>query len=306
MYYNTYERAPDKGERRPLCYNFPNMPRKFVYLLGNPVGHSISPHIHNAAYKKLGINFEYIARQIKEDDLKKAVESIKLPDVAGANVTVPYKEKIMHFLDEIDEQAKLIGAVNTVVNKNGRLSGSNTDYLGFIDSLENDGGIRPSGKKVLILGAGGAARAVAVGLCQNAVASVFIFDVESKKAEKLSNDLKKNFKTSVNTVRLGEELQELINNMDILVNSTPIGMFPAEEFSPIDEDVKIPAKLFVYDLVYNPSQTHLVKRAKASGSKAVTGLGMLVRQGAASFKLFTGHDAPVDVMMKAAQKALGM
>ena len=280
------------------------MPRKLVYLFGNPVEHSISPHMHNAAYKKLNIDFEYIARQINGDDLRKAVESLKLPDVAGSNITVPYKEKIMPLLDNIDEQAKLIGAVNTVVNKNGQLYGSNTDYLGFIDSLKNDGGIIPAGKKVLILGAGGGARAVAVGLCQNAVGSLFIFDVEAEKAEKLSNGLKKNFKTSINTAGSAEEIQELVNNMDILVNSTPVGMFPLEEFSPIDESIKLPKKMFVYDLVYNPSQTSLVKKAKASGAKAVTGLGMLVRQGAASFKLFTGYDAPVDIMMKAAQKAL--
>jgi shikimate dehydrogenase len=184
------------------------------------------------------------------------------------------------------------------------LSGSNTDYLGFIDSLKNDGGISPDGKRVLILGAGGAARAVSVGLCRNAVASIAIFDVDFEKAEKLSNDLKKNFKTSINALRSAAEIQEVIKSTDILINSTPIGMFPAEEFSPVDEDVKIHKNLFVYDLVYNPSQTSLVKKAKAHGAKAVTGLGMLVRQGAASFKLFTGHDAPVDIMMKAAQKAL--
>ncbi len=293
MYYNTYG-----------CYNFPSMPRKFVYLIGNPVEHSISPQMHNAAYKKLRLEFEYLARQVKEEDLKKAVESLRLSDVAGANVTVPYKEKVVRFLDGIDEEARLIGAVNTVVNKGGKLLGSNTDMTGFLDSLKHDAGVVPDGKMALVLGAGGGARAVCAGLCKSACGAVFIHDIETQKAQKLAKELSGTSMTSVSAVTSSTELEELFFKVDIIINCTPVGMFPQEEACPAPEGAVFSPRQTVYDLVYNPSQTLLVKKARAKGAAAVTGLGMLVRQGAASFKLFTGLEAPVDVMMKAAQKAL--
>ncbi len=279
---------------------------KKVYLIGDPVGHSVSPAMHNSAYDLLGLDYHYETLRVEERDLKTAIDGFRDPEVAGANVTVPHKESVIKFLDRLDDLASLIGAVNTIKNDKGRLVGYNTDAVGFKDSLIDDAKYNPVSKKVLLIGAGGAAKAVAVALCTLKVKEIVITDIDRNKAEDLADNLKKDLKTQIKTVFDRNGLNSVISQADLIVNATPIGMSPKIDGCPIDESSKLKTGAFVYDLVYNPSETKLVKLAKANGAGGITGLGMLVRQGAAAFKIFTGKEPPVDVMREAAERALGL
>ena len=298
------------------------MTRKFVYLIGNPVEHSISPHMHNAAFKALGMDeWEYKAIKVEKEDLNSKIEEFKDLKIEGFNVTVPHKEEVIKLVDvpnkDVDGRenlAKLLGAVNTVRNNNGKFIGYNTDCEGFFDSLNYDGKFDAKDKKAVVLGAGGAARAVAGALYYKGLSEVKIYDVDYSKAKKFVDSLIEAFKVrilidqnfKISVINNDKDLNNQIQDSSLLVNATPVGMWPDDDISPIKDENVLHNGLFVYDLVYNPVETKLLKLARSKGAKGITGLGMLVRQGAASFKLFTGHDAPVDVMMKAAQKALGL
>jgi len=278
---------------------------KHLYLLGNPVEHSISPQMQNAALKFMGIDADYRAVLVKDDaDLFQKIKEFRSNDVIGFNVTVPFKEKVMRLLDSVDPSSKIIGAVNTVRNEKGILSGSNTDTLGFIDSLKSDGCFDAKGKTCVILGAGGASRALIFGLNYEKAKKISVYDIDAEKASDLISEISKYFK-NVEQLADREALKKEIGKADLLVNATPVGMFPKTDLCPVDESFPIRKGLFVYDLVYNPPETKLVKLARAKGAKAVTGLGMLVRQGAASLEIWTGRKVPVDIMMAAAKKALG-
>ena len=268
---------------------------KTVALIGYPLGHSISPAMHNAAYKSLGLDYEYVALEVSPGDLKGAVEGLRALHFAGFNVTVPYKEEVVPYLDEVTNFAAEIGAVNCVQNQDGRLVGFNTDGPGFIESLEVDAEFKPKGKNCLILGAGGAGRALAISLQHNEAASIALYDPRSVKAEELA--------ASVGG-RAVRDLQKEIDSAQLLVNASPLGMHPNPDASPLSAEIRIPKKLCVYDLVYNPRETKLLRAARAAGAKAVSGLGMLVRQGTLAFTVFTGHSAPTEIMWSAAEGAL--
>lgn len=268
---------------------------KTVAIIGYPLGHTISPAMHNAAYKELNLDYEYVPLEVPPQDLAKAVEGLRALHFAGFNVTLPHKETIVPYLDEVTQLARRIGAVNTVQNQEGKLIGYNTDGPGFIDSLKAEAGFNPQGKKVVILGAGGAGRAVAISLSENQAGEITLFDAAPEKAEKLAEYV--GGKTSQN-------LQKDIDEAQLLVNCTPIGLHPKSEESPLPKNLKLHKKLTVYDLVYNPKETQLLKTAKAAGAKAVTGLGMLVRQGALAFTVFTDKPAPFKIMFEAAEEAL--
>lgn len=276
--------------------------KKLVHLLGYPLGHSISPAMQNAAFHKLGLDYEYSALEVPPENLAELVGGLREPRIAGFNVTVPHKEKILSLLDEITPVAKLIGAVNTVKNQSGRLIGYNTDGAGFIESLKQDAAFDPAGKKVVIIGAGGASRAVAVMLAEAGAKAIVINDVQKEKAAELAEYLGSYFpiKTGANA-----PLTSSLVDVDLLVNASPIGMSPRESESPLPDNLRVPTKLTVYDLVYNPMETALLRTAKGAGCRAVSGLGMLVRQGALAFTIWTGQEAPVEVMRKAALAALG-
>jgi shikimate dehydrogenase len=268
---------------------------KSVALIGYPLGHSISPAMHNAAYRSLGLDYEYVALEVPPDELLKAVEGLRALHFAGFNVTIPHKENVVPLLDEVTPLARKIGAVNTVQNQEGKLIGFNTDGPGFIESLHEEARFNPKGKKMVILGAGGAGRAVAITLLENEAREIVFYDIIAEKAERLAEYINQ---------KASQDLQKEINQADLLINCSPIGMHPKTGESPLPESIKLHRKLMVYDLVYNPAETKLLKSAKEAGAKAVSGLGMLVRQGALAFTVFTGKPAPLKVMFEAAQESL--
>lgn len=282
-------------------------------LLGYPLGHSLSPAMHNAAFKKLGIHAVYMLFEKPQEDFSSCLKQLKLMKVAGFNVTVPYKEKVIPFLDEVDEQARRIGAVNTVVNKNGRFIGYNTDCLGFIASLKKDLRCNPKGKNAFIIGAGGAARAIAFALAKEGVKEIRLYDILPERAEKLAHDISETVgvvqgggNTEITFVHnLPFEKRKIflgIENANLLVNASTCGMKKDDPF-PIDPAL-LPKGIVVYDIVYNPSPTKFIKALKAGGVKAVNGLGMLLYQGALAFELWTKRKAPIETMRRALVKAI--
>jgi shikimate dehydrogenase len=284
---------------------------QFIGVIGYPLKHSISPDFQQAALDYYRLDVRYEALEVKAEDLPSAINRLRQPQNLGANITVPYKETVIGLLDKIDDFAGLVGAVNTVVNNNGRLTGFNTDAPGFLKALRDDAGFEPGEKKVLILGAGGAARAVGFSLLQERVRALVFTDLFLEKAKSLAGALVKyaadsQTKINVEAVKLSSaNLARVAGQCQLIVNCTTVGMkhAPEESLSPLASDL-IPKDALVYDLVYNPSRTPLLKMAKAAGAKTIGGLPMLVYQGAASFKLWTGREAPLDIMLTAARKAL--
>jgi shikimate dehydrogenase len=271
---------------------------KITGILGWPVEHSLSPLMQNAAFKKLNLDYVYIPFAVRPDELKNAVENIRALGMIGVNVTIPHKEKVMDHLDEVSKDAELIGAVNTIYNKDGLLKGYNTDGDGFISSLTINGKVKLADKKILLIGAGGAGKAIAVKLAQKNIKRIVITDQLIKKARKLNQHIVTNisnkcsYVVDFNTKKIAEEIAEA----DILINATPVGMH-ANSPSLIDHKL-LRKDLFVYDVVYN-RRTELLQAAQKIGAKHLNGLGMLVYQGALSFGIWTGKKAPVETMRKA-------
>ncbi|MDI6731370.1 MAG: shikimate dehydrogenase [Candidatus Margulisbacteria bacterium] len=278
---------------------------KLLGIIGYPLGHTLSPAMHNAAFKALGLDFEYLSFEVAPPNLSAAINDLRARQIVGFNITVPHKETIIPLLDDVTKLAKIIGAVNTATLQDGQLIGYNTDGEGFIASLKEDAKESPAEKRVVVLGAGGASRAVCVMLAENKAKNIAIADIDGKKAEALANYVGSLFKTTVSFVPPNSPvLQTMLNAADILINTTPIGLHPNEERSPLENNIKLHPGLLVYDLVYNPSETKLLKDAKAAGCRTCSGLGMLVRQGALAFTIWTGKEAPIAVMRQAAEQEL--
>ncbi|MEK7332057.1 MAG: shikimate dehydrogenase [Nitrospirota bacterium] len=263
---------------------------KVLGLLGFPVGHSLSPAMHNTAFEKLGLDCCYVTFSVKPEFLRDAVKSIKALNLAGVNVTVPHKERVIPFLDEVDKEASFIGAVNTIVNDNGRLTGYNTDGRGFMRSL-SEAKISVNKKNVLVIGAGGASRAIGYYLCRNA-SKLFLYDIDKKKAGKLISDLNK---IRGNVSFFSSQLED----MDIIINATPLGLKKNDPL-PVDVNLLNP-KHVVCDLIYK--KTPLLGKASKKGCKTLNGLGMLLWQGVFAFELWTGRRPPVEVMRKSLRLA---
>ncbi|MFH1784369.1 MAG: shikimate dehydrogenase [bacterium] len=274
---------------------------KTVAILGWPVEHTLSPIMHNSAFAKLKLDYVYVAFGVHPKELKGAVEGIRALGIAGVNVTVPHKESVMRHLDSVSKDASLIGAVNTVCNEGGTLKGYNTDGEGFITSLLKDAKIKLEGKKVVLIGAGGVGKAIAVKLAQRPIEHMVITDKITPKAKKLSRHIVKNIPDCcVYALHCkGRALKDEILAADILINATPLGMHP--EDPPVVDPKLLRKKLFVYDVVYN-RETELLKQAKQVGAKHLGGLGMLLYQGVIAFELWTGREAPVDIMRKELKK----
>jgi len=280
---------------------------KIVGIVGFPISHSISPQMHNAAFSKLGMNWEYVPFEVSPEDLKKAVDGMRAEGVLGFNVTIPHKEAIVPILDEVLKLPRIIGAVNTVRNESGKLIGYNTDAAGFLESLKTDAGVNPKGIDALLIGAGGAAKAVAVMLAESGARRVAITDVDQKKSGFLASYVGSHFEADLISVKAGSpEMKSALARADLVVNATPTGMHPKENASPLEDASDLNPNAVVFDLVYNPPETKLMKQAKERGARAVNGLGMLVRQGAAAWSIWTGREAPVEVMRRAAKEALGI
>jgi len=273
----------------------PSGSTKIVKLIGYPVEHSRSPLMHNAAFQSLGLDFVYLLFSVKPPDLKEAVTGLRASNVAGANVTIPYKEEVMKYLDEITPEAKLIGAVNTIHNREGKLIGYNTDGQGFITSLLTDGKVKLEGQKVFLIGAGGAGKAVAVKLAERGVERLVITDKIVERAETLVGRLRENIPDCPVYALFPDdkEFAKTLLGSTLLVNATSMGMKKGDP-CVIDPNY-LHKDLFIYDVVYN-RETPLIEAAKKRGLKALGGIGMLIHQGAASFEIWTGQKAPIEVM----------
>ncbi len=280
---------------------------KFVALLGYPLGHSLSLSFQQAAFDYYHLDIRYQVWETEPAQLEAAVNQLRHPTSLGANVTIPHKERVLPLLDELDKLAIQIGAANVIVNRDGRLLGYNTDAPAFIKALREDGGFEPSNKRVVMLGAGGVARAAGFALVKERVNSLAIINRTFERAEELALSLKgKAGDIKIIALPWSEtELGEALSNCDLLVNCTSVGMKHSsmEGQSPLEARF-IPKDALVYDLVYNPIETPLLREAKIAGACTLGGLAMLVYQGAASFELWTQMKAPVDIMFMAAKQAL--
>lgn len=268
---------------------------KLCGLLGNPVDHSLSPAIHNAAFQALGLNFVYLA--FKVEDLDGAIRGIRaLGNLRGFSVTIPHKVAVMPFLDEVEPTARHIGSVNTIVVDRGRLTGYNTDASGALRALRN-GGVALAGRQVVILGTGGAARAIAFGLAaEREVGGLLLLGIDEKERYKLAEDLRDRTKVNVEYGPLTDQtLRGAVKNADVLVHCTPVGMHPKVDDSCVPAALLSP-RLTVMDIVYNPRETRLLRDAKAAGCTTIPGLEMFLHQAVAQFELWTGHTAPVERM----------
>ena len=267
-------------------------------VIGDPIEHTLSPIMHNAAFEALEIDYFYLAFKVKSAEVEDAIRGIRALSILGLNVTMPHKHAVTKYLDEIDPTGKATGSVNTILNKDGRLLGFNTDGVGALNALEQNG-VELRGKKVLLLGAGGAAKAIAYTLSQEADELV-ILNRTPKPAAELADLLKQKFNKKIIADQLSPStIKENLADSDVLINATSVGMNPNANQTPVAPEWLKP-DLAVMDIVYNPIETKLAKDAKAVGAKVVSGVEMLIYQGAASFEIWTACKAPVAVMRKAA------
>jgi shikimate dehydrogenase len=277
---------------------------KICGLIGDPVEHSMSPVMHNAAFSSLGLDYIYIPFRVEKENLAKAIDGLKAFNMTGLNVTIPHKVAIIPFLDDLEAIAEKMGAVNTIVNNNGLLKGYNTDASGFLKSLL-ERGIDPRGKRVVILGAGGASRAISFTLAENGAELVILNrKLEMDWAVELASTISQFTDKEVKALELNDEnLSTVLDSAEILVNATSVGMRPDTKQTPVAKRLLRP-DLFVFDVVYNPVKTRLLAEAGEAGATTVNGIDMLVWQGALSFELWTGVKAPVAIMKSAVVKAL--
>jgi shikimate dehydrogenase len=280
---------------------------KRVGLIGHPIVHSLSPAIHNAAFVHYGREERYELWDTEASALQRRVRGLRDDDFFGANVTVPHKQAVMPYLDRLDSLTEQTGAVNTIVNEHGRLAGYNTDVAGFEEALFATG-FSPKGQRAVVLGAGGAAHAVGLALVRGGTASVDVADIDLQRARALADHLRMLAPDDAG-IRAHSPadpaFRHAVASCRLLVNCTPVGTRHSEfeGKSPLTAEL-IPSGALVFDLVYNPPLTPLMAATKERGAKAVGGLSMLVYQAAASFKLWTGLEAPIEVIMAAAREAL--
>jgi shikimate dehydrogenase len=277
---------------------------KICGLIGDPVEHSVSPAMHNAAFSSLGLDYIYLPLRVARDNLAKAIDGLKVLNIRGLNVTIPHKVAVIPLLDEMEPLAEKIGAVNTIVNDKGRLKGHNTDAGGFLKALL-ERGVEPRGKKVVVLGAGGASRAISFTLAERGAEIVILNrKLEMDWAVKLASSISQLSTKEVKALELNNEnLSSVLEAADVLVNATSVGMSPNSNNSPLPARLLKP-ELVVFDVVYNPLKTRLLAEAEAAGAETISGIDMLVWQGALAFELWTGARAPIDIMKTKAIEAL--
>ena len=270
-------------------------------VIGDPIEHTLSPTMHNAAFEHLKLDFVFVAFKVTSDELENAVRGACALGIRGLNVTMPHKNSVTEFLDEADPAVKFLGAANTILNQSGRLKGFNTDGVGALKALKQNG-VNLAGKRVLLLGAGGAAKAIAFSLAKE-VDELCILNRDAVKARELASILEPFGKKIVGNELSPKQLQQELQDSDVLINATFVGMTPYASDSLVKPDWLKP-ELTVMDIVYNPVETKLLRDARAARAKVINGVEMLLYQGAASFEIWTGCKAPVDVMRKAALKQI--
>jgi shikimate dehydrogenase len=275
---------------------------KIVGLIGYPIRHTLSPAMHNRAFEYLDLNYVYLPFPVEESNLRGALRALPVLGIVGVNVTYPYKEKVLEYLDKTTEEAELTQAVNTILVKENRLIGYNTDGKGFIISLRKGVGLDPKGKRVVIIGAGGAGRAISIQLAKEGVEKIALFDIVFDKAQDLVSHIEKNIPEAKVTAIEREGLEKEIKEVDILINATPVGIKP-DDPSPVDPKLLHP-NLLVYDLIYNPPKTKLLSEAEEIGAKTLNGMGMLLYQGALAFTIWTEREAPIEVMARTLEEEL--
>ncbi|MBE5985468.1 MAG: shikimate dehydrogenase [Paenibacillaceae bacterium] len=268
-------------------------------LIGSPVGHSGSPAMYNYSFEKLGLDYAYLAFDIKVEEVEQAVEAVKTLKMRGCNVTMPCKTEALKYMDELSDAARIIGAVNTIVNEDGKLIGHITDGQGFVDNLR-DHGVEIKDKKITICGGGGAATAIQVQCALEGAREISIFNIKDaffertlETAEKIRQE-RPGCTVNVFDIADMETMREEMKTSDIFANATIVGMKPMDNESVVKDVTMFYPGLVVTDAVYNPKETKMLREAKEAGCTCIDGQGMLVWQGAAAFKLYTGQEMPVE------------
>jgi shikimate dehydrogenase len=280
-----------------------NPKTKVFALIGNPVSHSMSPAIHNAAFMELGIDSLYVAFQV--EDVKSAMAGMRaLDNFRGMSVTIPHKIEVMQYVDEIPEVDRHIGSINTVVKEEGKLIGFNTDGPGALKAIV-DAGVELAGKKVLMLGAGGAARAIAFTLAKKGgIGELVLLDINEDFLNNLTEDLRNGTKATITPGMLdAAAIEEHMGSADLIVNCTPVGMHPKEDATLVPEHLFKPGQV-VFDVVYNPLETKMLRQARAKGLTVIQGVEMFINQAILQFERFAGADAPEELMRKVVMEKL--
>lgn len=267
-------------------------------IIGYPLTYTLSPYMHNAAFKELDLDYKYLPFVVEERQLGAAIGGIKALGISGINVTMPHKENVIPFLDELSSEARRMGAVNTIENDSGRLIGHNTDGIGFLKSLE-DQLYSVVDRNVVVIGAGGAAKAVAFAVADAGAESLTIVARNKSKADALKDKIYAySHNLSVKTLSITDDLADIMLVGELIVNATPIGMKESGYLLPVPLDL-INERHIIFDLIYTPLETAFVKEASKRKAKAINGLGMLLHQATAAFEIWTGISAPVETMRKA-------
>lgn len=278
---------------------------KLTGIIGYPLEYTLSPVVHNAAFRSLNLNWCYLPLLVERKNLLNALDGLKSLSFVGVNVTMPYKEAVVPYIDEMVSSAKIVEAVNTIHVQKEKLVGYNTDGQGFLISLQKDLGFDPKRKNILLVGAGGAARSVAITLASIGIGHLTIMNRTKERAVELYQLVKESFPDcQVKFLGLDEDLAEAFGAADLIINATPVGMSPEREEVPFPVEF-IRERHLVFDLIYKPLETLLLKVAKEKGAQILNGLGMLLYQAAASFEIWTGIEPPIDIMRAALQEELG-
>ncbi len=282
----------------------PNYKAELVGVFGHPVAENPTIIMMEAAFEEMRLNWRYLTIEVYPDDLADAFKGLRAMNMQGINLTIPHKVEVLKYLDEVATDAQLIGAVNTVRREGGKLIGENTDGKGFLRSLQSDAQVDPVGKRVVVLGAGGAARAMTVELALAGATHITVVNRSAERGQVLV-DLLNERTPAIAEFVIWKNTYPIPANTDVLANATSIGLFPNIDDKPDIDYNTITANMIVCDVIPNPPQTPFLKEAAKRGAKTLDGLGMLVYQGAIAFKMWTGLDAPVEVMHQALAEAFG-
>lgn len=274
---------------------------KLTGLIGDPIEHTLSPYMHNAGFKYFNLDYVYVPFEVKKEHLQKAIYGSRSLGINGLNVTIPHKIEVIKYLDVLEENAELIGAVNTI-KFDDEIKGYNTDGLGAVRGIEEL--IPVKNKKVIVLGAGGASRAISFQILLHGAGKVIIANRTIEKAYNLRENLINKLDSEVGAVGLGNEFKEELKDTDILINTTPIGMYPNINQESLVTSEMMHEGLIVNDIIYNPLETGLLREARLAGAQTISGLKMLIYQGIESFKIWTGREPPVEIFEEAIKEVL--